>query len=171
MWQCRLGINVCLFSFIALNDNRLWCLFRYIWEKKIFWCQCHSVKHLCFMLKVDCTCNYAPLQVFRNVQKPTIRSRNRFQPREKTFIIIPTFESECLGFFKCGNIWKNEDFVLHKSLLFNWELTMQHHSYKWRKKNTSNVQHFIQWRNHMCPLHHWISSSSNRSSKSVEKKA
>ncbi len=87
-----------------------------------------SVKHLCFMLYVDCTCNYAPLQVCRNVQKPTIRARNRFQPREKTFIIIPTFESECPGFFKCGNIWKNEDFVLHKSLLFNWEVTMQHHS-------------------------------------------
>lgn len=35
------------------------------------------------MLTVNRTCNYAHLQVFRNVQKPTIRARNRFQPREK----------------------------------------------------------------------------------------
>ncbi len=111
-----------------------------------------SVKHLCFMLYVDCTCNYAPLQVCRNVQKPTIRARNRFQPREKTFIIIPTFESECPGFFKCGNIWRlciAQKFIIQlrgnnaASLLKNEE-----------RKTLKNVQHFTQWRNHICPLHH-----------------
>ncbi len=124
MRQYRLGIIVCLLPWMITDYD----VCSDISGRKEYFDVNVSVKHLCFMLYVDCTCNYAPLQVCRNVQKPTIRARNRFQPREKTFIIIPTFESECPGFFKCGNIWKKEDFVLHKRLLFNWELSMQHHS-------------------------------------------
>jgi len=37
-----------------------------------------------------------------------------FSLGKKTFIIIPTFDLECLGFLKCGNIWQREDCIANK---------------------------------------------------------